>query len=209
MAPLCICKKLCLPLPSPPPLIPIDGPDNGAWQCSGNYDYANLPPPYPALNESEIASFCAGENAVQAAAHEWLFANGGMDGQACWEYPAFPLPSDTPSQCAAKLLAANHYPSQMPVGWGMDRTGQKGWSDSTSSQTVASFLLVRGDYWFLGAGGNGVNDFTQETAALLLSDWGNPTGNMTNSSSTLFTREYERMTVSLDCSNFTASFVPA
>lgn len=186
-----------------------DGPDNGAWMIQGSYDWGNLPTPYPALNESEVAAFCAGENALQAAAHAWLFANGGMDGQACWTYVNdFPTPSDSPAACAAKVRAADHFASGTAVGFGMSRTGQQGWTDATASQTIAAFLLARDAYWFFGAGGNGVNDFTQATAALLLSDFGAPLGNMTNSSAYVFSREYEGATVELDCSTFTATFTP-
>ena len=182
-----------------------DGPDNGSYGCSGNYDYAHLPPPYPALNESEIAAFCDGEHAVQTAAHEWLFANGGMDGQACWTYiSAWPQHGDSPAACAAKLRAADATASDMPVGFGMDRTGQRGWNDTSAAEAVAAFLLTRKAYWFFGAGGNGVSDFTEETAALLLSDYGAPLANMT-SSGDVFSREYERATVTLDCSKVEAS----
>jgi len=177
-----------------------DGPDNGAWGCSGSYDFAHLPPPYPPLNASAIAAFCDGEHAVQAAAHAWLFANGGMDGQACWTYvTAWPQPGDSPAACAAKLRAADATASPMPVGFGMDRTGQLGWSDADAAQAVASFMLTRKAHWFFGAGGNGVSSFSKATAALLLSDYGAPLGNMT-SSGDVFSREYETATVSLDCS---------
>ena len=185
-----------------------DGPDNGAWGCSGSYDFDKLPAPYPPLNESGIAAFCAGENIVQAQAHEWLFANGGMDGQACWSFwNAFPLPGDSAAVCAAKLLVGANLSSSMPVGVGMDRTGQRAWNDSSSAQAVAAFMLVRKDYWFFGAGGNGVNGFTEATAALLLSDFGAPLGSMTRTGS-VFSREYEKSTVTLDCSTVEATFVP-
>jgi len=171
----------------------------------GSYQWGSLPAPYPALNATEVDAFCDGENAVQAAAHEWLFANGGMDGQACWTYiTAWPQPGDTPAACAAKLHAADETASGMPVGFAMDRTGQRGWNDSTAPAAVASFLLTRKAYWFFGAGGNGVSAFTEGTAALLLSDYGAPLANMT-SSGDVFSREYERATVTLDCSKIAAS----
>ena len=183
-----------------------DGPDNGAWGCSGSYDWGKLPAPYPALNESGVAAFCAGENLVQAAAHEWLFANGGMDGQACWSYfNNFPMPGDSAATCAAKLYAANNLTSSMAVGFGMDRTGQRVWNDASAAPAVAAFMLTRKAYWFFGAGGNGVNGFAEATAALLLSDHGAPTGGMTVSGN-VFSREYEQATVSLDCGTMEAVF---
>lgn len=189
-----------------------DGPDNGGWACSGSYDYYptnKLPAPYPPIDAPAIAAFCAGENAAQAAAHDFLFANGGMDAQACWTYiQNFPLPGDSPAACATKLLAADHLPASTAVGFGMDRTGQRGWTDATAAQTIAAFLLARDESWFFGAGGNGVSNFAPATAALLLSDFGAPLNNMTNASAFLFSREYEHATVALDCSTFTASFTP-
>ena len=174
----------------------------------GSYQWGSLPAPYPALNASEVDAFCDGENAVQAAAHDFLFANGGMDGQACWQQVSnFPVPADAPAACAAKLQAIAALDSDLAVGFAMDRTGGKGYSDATAPQTVAAFLLTRKEQWFFGV--------TQEsdtmalaTAALLLSDYGAPLGGMTNSTPTLFARRYEKATVSLDCSTFQASFTP-
>ena len=174
----------------------------------GSYQWGSLPAPYPALNASEVDAFCDGENAVQAAAHEWLFANGGMDGQACWELVQdFPLPTDAPSACAAKLLAINQLDSPMAVGFAMDRTGGKGYTDATAAQTVAAFLLTRKELWFFGVNQKS-STMALPTAALLLSDYGAPLGAMSNSSATLFTRRFERATVQLDCATFEASFTP-
>ena len=118
-----------------------DGPDNGAYQCSGSYSWGKLPAPYPALDADEVDAFCVGENLVQAAA-----------------------------------------------------------------QTIAAFLLTRGAYWFLGV--NWVDQLNLTVAALMLTDYGEPLGNMTNSSAFVFKREYTGATVALDCSSFTASFSP-
>ena len=185
-----------------------DGPDNGAYQCSGSYSWGKLPAPYPALDADEVDAFCVGENLVQAAAHEWLFTNGGMDGQACWVYQNdFPKPSDTPLSCAAKLRAMDHFETVRPVAFASDRCGGNGgYSDETAAQTIAAFLLTRGAYWFLGV--NWVDQLNLTVAALMLTDYGEPLGNMTNSSAFVFKREYTGATVALDCSSFTASFTP-
>lgn len=186
-----------------------DGPDNGAWMCSGSYDYPNLPAPYPPLNETEIDSFCIGENLVQAAAHDWLFANGGMDGQACWTYVNnFPTSRDTPSQCASKLINIAQATYTTAVGFAMDRTGGNGgYNDTNAAQVIASFLLTRGDYWFLGLNQNSNTPGNLTTAALLLSDYGLPLGSLSNNSY-VFQRKFEHATVELDCSTFKASFTP-
>ena len=232
-----------------------DGPDNGAYQCSGNYDFSHLTPPYPALNASEVDEFCIGENAVQQMAHEWLFANGGMDGQACWSYVTdFPKPADAPAVCAQKLLAIDHRPTPngTPTAFASDRCGGNGgYTDETAAQTIAAFLLARDKYWcecrqpaaaplhtrpiltrrpalncppkrppslppnthtLLVAravfGVNWEDSLNDTVAALMLTDYGAPLGNMSNSSEFVFSREYEHASVALDCATFTATFTP-
>ena len=192
------------------------GQDIAYLPCRGQQDvpalrafFAELlPAPYPALNASEVDAFCDGENAVQEAAHDFLYANGGMDGQACWDLVAdFPLPADPPAACAAKLQAINLINSTMAVGFAMDRTGGKGYSDETAPQTVAAFLLTRKEAWFFGVSQES-DTMALGTAALLLSDYGAPLGPMGNSTPTVFVRHYEKATVQLDCSTFQASFTP-
>jgi hypothetical protein len=188
-----------------------DGPDNGAYQCSGNYDWGRLPAPYPALNASEVDSFCAGENMVQEAAHDFMFANGGMDGQACWTFiDDFPKPADSPSACAQKMLSIDHRQTDngTPVAFASDRCGGNGgYNDDTAMQTIAAFQLARDEYWFFGL--NWENTLNDTIAALLLTDYGLPLGNMTNSTPFLFERQFAKATVALDCATFTASFTPA
>lgn len=186
-----------------------DGPDNGAYQCSGSYDFGKLPAPYPALNEPEIDAFCVGENLVQESVHNFMFANGGMDGQACWTFVGadeLPQAADAPAACAAKLLRLDALvgKNNTPVGVAMDRCGG-GVSDEMAKQAVASFMLVRDKYWFFGTGGDSLND---TTAGYMLSDFGWPLGDMTNASALLFERKYQHATVSLDCASYTASFTP-
>ena len=205
-------SSLTEPLTSSRPLFSAqldgDGPDNGAYQCSGSYDWGKLPAPYPALNETEVDAFCVGENLVQEAAHDFLFANGGMDGQACWIYVNnFPLPSDSPAACAAKMRAIDHSETVLPVAFASDRTaGRNLYDDTTAAQTIAAFQLARSEYWFLGI--NWQNTLNDTVAALMLTDYGAPLGNMSEPSANFFQREYERATVALDCATFTASFTP-
>jgi hypothetical protein len=73
-------------------------------------------------------------------------------------------------------------------------------------QAVATFMLVRGERYFFGLDAS--NSYNATTAALLLSDFGAPLGNMTVAGS-VASREYTKATVSLDCATFTASFTPA
>jgi len=182
-----------------------DGPDNGGWMCSGSYDYEALPKPYPPLNDTEIDAFCVGENAVQEAAHDWLFANGGMDGQACWTYVTnYPVHGDTSAQCAAKLVSINELNASTAVGFAMDRTGGKNCDDTCAPVAIAAFLLTRKDQWFYGVTQES-NSISTSVAALMLSDYGAPMGGMTQTG-TVFRREFTSATVTLDCSTMTATF---
>lgn len=185
-----------------------DGPDNGAWMCSGSYDHDSLPAPYPALNVTEIASFCAGEAAAVVAAQQWLIANGGFD-YNCMTFvtSGLPEPGDAPATCAAKVLALAQRPADpFTVLYG-DRTDSRGYDDETVTQAVATFLLVRREQYYFGfmSGSNSVN---ASTAAVLLTDFGAPLANMSAPSSNVWSRPYEKATVSLDCNTFTASFTP-
>jgi len=189
-----------------------DGPDNGAYQCAGNYDFDKLTPPYPANDADEVAAFCAGEQAAVAAAHVWQYANGGHDPQACVAYvnsaSSLPQPSDSPAACAAKVaaLAAYREPARA-VGFASDRTGGRGYTDATARQTVAAFLLTRKEMWFFGVTQQN-NTIDDGVAALLLSDYGAPLGNATVPAANVFSRRYERATVQLDCNTFEATFTP-
>jgi hypothetical protein len=184
-----------------------DGPDNGAYMCSGNYDYGNLPAPYPALNESEVAAFCAGEDAVVTAAQQWLIAAGG------YEYDCFtfinrasqlPLPGDAPATCTAKMVSlAAATPSTAVVMWG-DRTANLQYNATFAAQAVAAFLLVRGPHWFMALPAE--NTLNATLAGYLLTDFGAPTANVSQPSPGVFVRPFAGANVTLDCNAYTARF---
>jgi hypothetical protein len=185
-----------------------DGPDNGAYGCSGNYDYGRLPSGYPALNDSAIDAFCVGEQNVTANAQRWLIANGGFD-YNCLDFITSNLPAagDSPTACAAKVRALDHRPSSTNGGVVLygTRTDSAGYDDDTVTQAVATFLLTRGDYWWFGLK-SGSNTLNTTTASWSLTDFGNPMGNMTEPTANVFQRVYEGATVQLDCNTFTAKF---
>ena len=154
-------------------------------------------------------AFCAGEKAAVEAAHTWLYANGGFDPQACVDWigdsNSIPARSDSPSACAAKVVALSAVNSPtLPVGYASDRTGGKGYNDDNAAQAIAAFMLARKEMWFFGVSQHN-NSFTPAVAALMLRDDGAPLGDMTRSGNT-FSRRYERATVSLDCDTFTAAW---
>ena len=64
---------------------------------------------------------------------------------------------------------------------------------------------MRGERFFFGLDAH--NELNATVAALLLSDYGAPLGNMTVAGS-VASRAYASATVSLDCATFTATFAP-
>ncbi len=190
-----------------------DGPDNGAWACSGSYDRAGLIPPYPALDVNETAAFTAGAALVLAEAQQWLIANGGYE-YNCIDFvqspAALPNSTDAPATCATKLAALDHLP---PKGHHVNkssivlygsRTASAGYDEAHAAQAVAVFMLVRDDWWWFGL--PATDSFSPSAAAAFLSvDFGPPLANMTRDGF-VFSRRYTGGTVSLDCSSYEASF---
>lgn len=182
-----------------------DGPDNGAWMCSGQC--CDIPAPYPATNSSEVDGFCEGEALVGQAVREYLIPRGGFD-YNCFTFVSnsaeLPNATDGGPVCAAKLqglAALNHNATVLYT----DRTGTPQYNATTVAAAAAAFLLVRGPLWWFGVTSS-PSAWVNATAAALLSDFGEPLGNMTQAPGTyVFSREYQTATVSLDCSTFSAS----
>jgi hypothetical protein len=191
--------------------IDSDGPDNGAYECSGTHAYGSLKYPYPALNiTSEIEAFCKGENAVVTAAQKYLIANKGYEYQCIDFYNQKQLPTSADSgiQCTSKLLKLNATVSNRVVALYGGRTGARwpsggAYTERTAAQAVAVFLLTRQDHWLFVL--PNADRIPPGVATLVLSDFGAPLGSMVRNGS-VFSRRYEKKTVSLDCANFTAAF---
>jgi hypothetical protein len=178
-----------------------DGPDNGAWMCSGSYDFYpvnKLPAPYPPINASAIAAFCAGEAQVAADTNAYLAAHGGFNYE-CLSFVSRPsqLPQrgDSAAACAAKMSALAARAGEPTVVYG-DRTHGQGYTDANATAAVAVFLVTRGPQWWFGA--PAADALNATTAALLLSDFGAALGNATVDGA-VYTRQYERATVTFDC----------
>lgn len=161
------------------------------------------------LTQPEIDQFCTLETAVATRAREQLIAHGGWDCANCFKFmvESLPLASDTPTQCAQKLVetaawARNHSNYHAVVAYGYN-TGAGGYNDSTADGAVAAFLLMRGQHWFFGIGVNapcnpkhfpvkgrchsdgcgkpcppGSNSMDPATVGLIVSDYGRPLGEM-------------------------------
>ena len=77
------------------------------------------------------------------------------------------------------------------------------YDEETAAQAVATFMLTRKEHWLFVL--PDTNSVPPSVAALVLSDFGAPLGNMTQNGM-VFSRRYERKTVSLDCASFAAAF---
>ena len=72
---------------------------------------------------------------------------------------------------------------------------------------LASFLLVRGPYAWLGYGWNGCHSIWEYGwNDMLDKDFGEPKGAMTEVSTGVFQREWSKVTVSMDCNAYQPSF---
>jgi hypothetical protein len=129
--------------------------------------------------------------------------------------------------------AANHSNYDTVVAYGYDTGGQSGYNDTTAAGAVAAFLIIRGQHWLFSIGvhdpcnprhypvtGKWHSDYTgpchnysnkmnPDTAALTVSDYGKPLGKAHElvDQPGVFAREFEKATVTLDCSSFTGTFV--
>ena len=74
-------------------------------------------------------------------------------------------------------------------------------------QVVAAFMIVRGDFWWLGTGWQGctTQPTTWQQDPLLQIDPGTPTGVCKETSDGVFSRTYTRGTATLDCNKWTAT----
>eukprot|EP00911_Craspedida_sp_UC1_P001671 UC1_evm1s1267 len=85
----------------------------------------------------------------------------------------------------------------------------KEYSDETAAGTVAAFLIMRGQHWWLSL--TTQNSMKPETAKLMLTDYGRPRGNLQPVSGKpyVFEREFEQGKVTLDCNDWSATFPPS
>ena len=76
------------------------------------------------------------------------------------------------------------------------------------SQSLAAFLLLRGDFAWWGRGWLGGDVYFNASLSLL--DPGTPSGGCTvvDAAAGLFRRAYTKMVVELDCTGWRASFAP-
>lgn len=216
-----------------------NGYDNGAWMCSGvccGYGPTNSP-----HNAHEIEQFCLEQKSVATTVRKELIAHGGFDGLNCMTFRGsvhLPVADDAPDACSQKLMAAavwaaNHSNYHAVTAYGSDTGGMEGYNDSTAEATVAAFMIMRGQHWFLSIGVSrpcnpshypvsgrchsdgcgkpckpGDNAMDPVTAALLVTDYGRPLegAHAVHGRTNEFERRYEKATVRLDCNRFEGFF---
>jgi hypothetical protein len=131
-----------------------------------------------------------------------------------WAWPMFGGGEIHRETCAADLRSACKQENG-PIAY-MFEKGDNGPSNLTQPQVdVANFLLVRGPYAWLGTGwvgcapstgpeGSGLNQtYVRPTEVDV--DYGSPLGLCKESAPSVFSREYTRATVSMDCARWKAT----
>jgi hypothetical protein len=130
-----------------------------------------------------------------------------------FDSPSPPNITSAPQQCLPFLrrYCGANSPSQTgPMLLQFSRVNHTHpWPLPYPNQDLATFLLVRGDYGWLGYGWAGCySPETYTRPAGLDADYGTPLGFCSEeSSSGVFTRNYTKASVSLDCNTFTARIV--
>jgi hypothetical protein len=139
---------------------------------------------------------------------EWLMFYGGQQ--------TAPKQNQTCGQCTCQsFLEVNcgqNSPSQNgTLFYGFSRPSHyKPFPLSTPDQDLAMFLLTRGPYAYFGYGWTGCIDsshpFTRPSSLDI--DYGEPQGYCSETSPGIWTREYSKYSVQIDCTTFNATFTP-
>lgn len=163
-----------------------------------------------AMTDAWLANQEAWRTAVwNAGGFEWFMFYGGQQTAPGWSQ------TDPQSTCAPFMRTNCGASSPSQAGYlffGYSRvTHQQAWPLPSPTQDLAAFLLVRGPYAAFGYGWTGCADanhpFTRP--ADLDVDYGEPVGFCaeTASGSGIFTREWTKATITLDCNAFNATIV--
>jgi hypothetical protein len=174
------------------------------------------------LSAADVAAITQGYENVTAQ----FYARVLTSGKFIWDQflnhdPYAPLNGDCPqpwvrkATCAADLRAlcgnATAPPQTRALLYGMSPGSCTGTDPSHLTmvdEDIANFLLVRGPYAYLGTGWSGCGKIFEFPAQFsTYGDLGAPTGLCaeTTPGSGVFSREYERADVSMDCATFSPS----
>jgi hypothetical protein len=168
------------------------------------------------MGAAAVADWNENAHAAYVGAWEAVVARGGFGWNLLRDPDGrFALTGGVPSQptnasCAGYLRAKCGNASWEGQRWAMMMSPQPG----SERQSVAAFMLLRGPYAWIGRGWLGGDvDTSLVTPELHSLDPGLPLGPCSRSatadaSGEVWVREYSKMTVSLNCSSWSASFVP-
>jgi hypothetical protein len=138
---------------------------------------------------------------------EWFLFYGGQQTAPGWSQTQ---PNTTCSSYMKTNCGPDTPPQNGTLFFGFSRVEHhQAWPLPSPDQDVAAFLLTRGPYAYMGYGWTGCANedtpFTQPPA--LTTEYGSPTSTCREISPNVFQRDFAKATVSLNCTDFTASFV--
>ena len=166
------------------------------------------------LAPAEVAGITAAWRSNMAACQAAIVENGGFNWQLfeserapaqpqCASFLRDACRPGSKMQTRAVQLAPSVNKNKIPQPWTFNHIGQD----------VATFLLARGDYSWLGYGWMGCgcgweDDDTMDCGGYLRDpswevDYGEPEGLCNETASGVFVREWTKATVRLDCNTFT------
>lgn len=182
------------------------------WSGSGPSEMEKHASQDMGLSASDLAHLTDAYNWVMEQAFAAILARGKFTWNQFWNYGSAwidcPDPMVTQSNCAADIRALCD-PTSLSQTVAMLYAFSPGCHGSTSNITdveadVANFLLVRGPHAWLGHGWSGCSK-VYEWPKILDADFGEPMGlcKETSAGSGIFTREWTKATIKMDCNSWT------
>ena len=160
------------------------------------------------LSPADVSALTAGWSSNMNAVQSALLKTNGFTWQSLWNVPGWS--TTAPQAGCAAFLRDNCGPTGRPQSEPMFMNQSPAHPPGPvpiayPEQSLAAFLLVRGPYAWLGTGWLGC--LRLPPVAGLGQDFGSPNGFCaeTAPSSGVFTRDWSKATVQLDCNSFTAT----
>ena len=179
--------------------------DDG-WDCSGPTEVAPGFAHDTGLSGADFCDIAQGYAAAQAAFAAAIVAAGGFTWQQFYNSGTAAGPIVAKDACAATLRAwcAESSPAaSQAILYGFTGTQDKTNSTPTGfAQDLANVQLIRGDYAFLGYSWRGCDEPIFRPPELDL-DYGVPLGLCAETAPGVFSRNFSRSTVTMDCASWT------
>eukprot|EP01060_Flectonema_neradi_P038414 TRINITY_DN8043_c0_g2_i1.p1 TRINITY_DN8043_c0_g2~~TRINITY_DN8043_c0_g2_i1.p1 ORF type:complete len:439 (+),score=113.64 TRINITY_DN8043_c0_g2_i1:63-1319(+) len=149
-----------------------------------------------------LTTFTAVQEAIlEHKAYTWSIIPNQQNANAMPELIA----KDTCAKMIRGAISTNKY-ENMPLLFGITANTTTG-VFAAIKQEVAAFQLMRGPYAWIGFGKWGMVWPTDklQIPAEMKADYGNPLGNTTESPANVFTRKFEKSTITLNCNTYEAT----